>query len=139
MISEDQTMSNIQSWLNNWKISNLPPYEIVLDESSALIGACVKTFTSLLSKFKIRLSIMALLSFKPVYSICNILFGTEYCAMVVCLQYGRLQTKCVYNTQTWIYLLNVDCLLCCRYQRIFGPMLAVHFVGQRSSGMFSQN
>lgn len=50
MISEDHTMNNIQAWLNNWKTSNLPPYEIVLDESSALIGSCVKTFTSLPSR-----------------------------------------------------------------------------------------
>lgn len=46
MISGIHTMDWIQYWLSHWWRVNRTPFEIVMDESSALIGAAVKTFTS---------------------------------------------------------------------------------------------
>lgn len=45
MISEIHTMDWIQYWLSTWWRENQSPREIVTDESSALIGAAVRTFT----------------------------------------------------------------------------------------------
>lgn len=45
MVSESQSMDTIYKWLEAWHVSNPKPDEIIVDESSALIGACVKAFT----------------------------------------------------------------------------------------------
>lgn len=47
MLSQDHTMRFISFWLNTWSFNNNVPDEIVLDQSAALFGACVQTFTNL--------------------------------------------------------------------------------------------
>lgn len=45
MLSEDQSMDTIYKWLEAWQKGNPTPDEVNVDDSSALIGACVKAFT----------------------------------------------------------------------------------------------
>lgn len=44
MITEMHSMEFISFWLDVWRSQFQYPNEVVVDESSALIGACVKTF-----------------------------------------------------------------------------------------------
>lgn len=46
MLSQDHTMRFISFWLSSWAFNNNIPDEIVLDQSAALFGACVQTFTN---------------------------------------------------------------------------------------------
>jgi hypothetical protein len=50
MISENHTISFLRYWLSSW-CSGKPPDEIVLDESKALIGACVQAFAKLAGEY----------------------------------------------------------------------------------------
>lgn len=45
MISENQSLHYIRFWLQTWSLSHKKPSEIVVDESSALLGACIQVFT----------------------------------------------------------------------------------------------
>lgn len=45
MLSQNHTASFIQFWLTNWLKISKSPDEVVIDDSKALISACVKTFT----------------------------------------------------------------------------------------------
>lgn len=47
LLSQDHTMRFISFWLNTWSFNAIVPDEIVLDQSAALFGACVQTFTNL--------------------------------------------------------------------------------------------
>lgn len=47
MLSQDHTMRFITFWLSSWAFNNKVSDEIVLDQSAALFGACVQTFTHL--------------------------------------------------------------------------------------------
>lgn len=46
MLSQDHTMRFITFWLSTWSFNSKIPDEIILDQSAALFGACVQTFTS---------------------------------------------------------------------------------------------
>lgn len=45
MISSSQTMDTILNWLKTWKNQKSIPNEVILNQSSALIGATIKAFT----------------------------------------------------------------------------------------------
>lgn len=47
MLSQDHTKRFISFWLSSFAFNNNAPDEIVLDQSAALFGACVQTFTNL--------------------------------------------------------------------------------------------
>lgn len=46
MLSQDHTMRLLVFWLSAWSFNNKIPQEIHLDQSAALFGACVRTFTN---------------------------------------------------------------------------------------------
>lgn len=45
MLSQNHTASFIYFWLNNWLKTNKKPHEIIIDDSKALLSACVQAFT----------------------------------------------------------------------------------------------
>lgn len=45
MLSQRHTMSFLTYWLNVWCPPNKKPHEVILDQSAALFGACVRAFT----------------------------------------------------------------------------------------------
>lgn len=45
MLSSRHSLSFLQSWMSGWGKESKKPDEIFLDDSAALIGACVQTFT----------------------------------------------------------------------------------------------
>lgn len=45
MISENHDMISIRNWLSTWLQGRTPPKEVITDDSSALIGAAVQSFT----------------------------------------------------------------------------------------------
>lgn len=47
MVSQRHTMSLLTYWMKNWCPSNKTPHEVILDQSAALFGACVQSFTPL--------------------------------------------------------------------------------------------
>lgn len=46
MLSQEHTMRFLIFWLSAWSFNNPIPHEINLDQSAALFGACVRTFTN---------------------------------------------------------------------------------------------
>lgn len=46
MISQLHTLAFISYWIHNWKQKNKCPDEVVVDDSEALVNACVQNFTS---------------------------------------------------------------------------------------------
>lgn len=47
MLSQDRTIRFVAFWLSTWAFNIKIPDEIVMDQSAALFGACVQTFTNI--------------------------------------------------------------------------------------------
>jgi hypothetical protein len=54
MLSQEHTQSFIRFWLSKWAQYSKQPHEIIIDESQALIGACIQVFTNSVGKFEIN-------------------------------------------------------------------------------------
>lgn len=105
MISESQTMDTIFQWLQAWSKCNPIPNEIILDDSSALIGACVKAFTNCSSTAKYIEDSYRRLEQSEKRDTCYIRIDTSHFVKIL------FNLSCFKHTDTRVNFFYIKCLL----------------------------